>query len=166
MGNQTAIYQTPPLAEVGGLATTDYANPILAVPGCRVNGTALVGGFVWNASAPSGTQVNSQEQYVTNTAASGKPLGFVYRLQNAALACSSGYTLSIPQGQFCPVAQKGCFYAVSATNATKGNKVYASLTDGSIKTDATGQTISGYVETDWSVALGGTAGDKIIVEYR
>jgi hypothetical protein len=159
MGLQTAVYQTPPLNEVGGLATTEYVNPVSVVPGCRVNGAANVGGFVWSATAPSGTNANPMEQFVTNSAVSGKPLGFVYRVQDVALPCASGYTLAIPQGQACPVAAKGRFFAVSATAVTAGQKVYAVLADGSIKTDATGQTISGAVETDWvaktSAAIGG-----------
>lgn len=164
MGLQTAVYQTPPLNEVGGLATTEYVNPISVVPGCRVNGAANVGGFVWGASAPSGTNANSLEQFVTNSAASGKPLGFVYRVQDVALPCANGYTLAIPSGQACPVAEKGRFFAKSATAATVGQKVYAVLADGTIKTDATGQTISGAIETDFVVKTAGAIGDLIVIE--
>jgi hypothetical protein len=164
MGLQTAVYQTPPLNEVGGLATTEYVNPISVVPACRVNGAANVGGFVWGATAPAGTNANPMEQFVTNSAVSGKPLGFVYRVQDVALPCANGYTLAIPSGQACPVAEKGRFFAVSATAATVGQKVYAVLADGTIKTDATGQTISGAVETDFVVKTAGSIGDLIVIE--
>lgn len=164
MGLQNEVYQTPPLNEVGGLATTEYANPISAVPGCRVNGTAKVGGFVWSASAPAGTNANALEQFVTATAASGLPVGFVYRVQDVALPCTAGSTLDIPNGQACPVAAKGRFFAVSTTAATKGQKVFAVLADGTIATGAAGDTIAGTVETAFEVKTDGAIGELIVIE--
>ena len=166
MGLQSNIYQTPPLGEVGGLATTAYNNPLNAVPGCRVNGAAKVGGFVWVTSAPSGTNANPMEQFVTN-AGSGKPLGFVYRVQDQALPCNSGYTLNIANGQACPVADGGCFYATPTTSAVVGQKVFASLSDGSVlQTASAGATVSGYVETDFAVKTAATSGGIMVIEAK
>lgn len=167
MANQTAVYQTPPLGEVGGIATTAYNNPLNAVPGCRVNGAAKVGGFVWTTSAPSGTNANPVEQFVTNSAASGSPVGFVYRVQDQALPCNSGYTLNVADGQACPVADGGCFYATPTTSATVGQKVFASLSDGSVlQTASSGATVSGYVETDFTVKTPATSGGIMIIEAK
>lgn len=167
MANQQAVYQTPPLGEIGGLATTAYTNPLNAVPGCRVNGAAKVGGFVWTTSAPSGTNANSLEQFVTNSAASGSPVGFVYRVQDQALPCNSGYTLDIANGQECPVADGGCFYATPTTSAIVGQKVFASLSDGSVlQTASAGATVSGYVETNYTVKTATTSGGIMIIEAK
>lgn len=167
MANQKAVYQTPPLGEIGGIATTAYTNPINAVPGCRVNGSANVGGFVWVTSAPSGTNPNSVEQFVTKSAASGKPVGFVYRVQDQALPCVSGYTTAIANGQACPVADGGCFFATPTTSAVVGQKVYAALSNGSVlQTNSAGATVSGYVETDFTVKTAATSGGIMIIEAK
>ena len=167
MANQNAVYQTPPLGEVGGIATTSYTNPLNAVPGCRVNGAAKVGGFVWATSAPSGTNANPAEQFVTNSAASGSPVGFVYRVQDQALPCASGYTLDIANGHACPVADGGCFYATPTTSAVVGQKVFAALSNGSVlQTNSAGATVSGYVETNYSVKTPASSGGIMIIEAK
>ena len=135
MGNQTKVYQVKALAEVGGFVDAASNALLNAVPGCRVNGSAVCGGFVWPASAPAGTQVNSLEQYVSNaTIGTGEPLGFVYRVQDAALPCNEGATLNVPQGQPCPVASRGRFFAKASTSAVVGQKVLANTGNGAITT--------------------------------
>lgn len=167
MANQNAVYQTPPLGEVGGLATTNYVNPLNAVPGCRVNGAAQVGGFVWATSAPSGTNPNSMEQFVTNSAASGSPVGFVYRVQDQALPCASGYTQAIADGQACPVADGGCFFATPTTSAVVGQKVFAALSNGAVlQTASAGATVSGYVETNFTVKTPASSGGIMVIEAK
>lgn len=136
MANQEKVYQVKGLAEVGGFVDAASNALLNAVPSCRVNGSAEVGGFVWKAaSAPVGTQVNSLENFVTNSG-SGEPLGFVYRVQDVALPCGEGYTLAIPQGQPCPVASRGRFFAKSTTAAVDGQKVLANVNNGKITTGA------------------------------
>ena len=167
MANQTKGYQAPPLGEPGGIVTTAYNNPINAVPGCRVNGSAEVGGFVWATSAPAGTNPNSMEQFVTNSAASGSPVGFVYRVQDQALPCASGYTQAIANGQACPVADGGVFYATTTTSATVGQKVYAALSNGGVlQTNSAGATVSGYVETSFEVKTPATSGGIMVIEAK
>lgn len=137
MGLQQSVYQVNGLAEVGGFVDTAATAIINEAPACRVNGNANVGGFVWGAATPSGTQVNLLEKYVTASSESAvAPIGYVYRVQDGALPCNEGATLAIADGQACPVAIRGRFFAKSKTSASVGNKVLANIEDGSVYTGA------------------------------
>lgn len=100
----------------------------------------------------------------TATGTATEVMGFVLRVQRYPnyVMTSSG-TLVVPSGSALAVAVRGDFYAVSATTATVGQKVFASTTDGSIATDEEGATVDGYVETDFAVRRGGAAGDLIVI---
>lgn len=90
--------------------------------------------------------------------------GFVQRVVNYPNynLLSSG-SLTVSAGSNMSVAVKGDFYAVSATAATVGQSVFASETDGSIKTGTASSTVSGYVETSWKVKKGGAIGELIVI---
>lgn len=163
MALQSNVYQVNGLAEVGGLVDTATTALVNEAPACRVNGTAVVGAFVWATTAPSGTQVNSLEQFVSNsTTGSSAPLGIVYRVQDGALASGAGYTLNIANGQPCPVAIRGRVFAKSTTAATVGQKVLASKTDGSISTGAS--ATEGTIDTGWVVKSAASIGQLFIIE--
>lgn len=92
------------------------------------------------------------------------PMGIaqrVYQYFNESL--TTGATMTIPSGSGLSVIVKGYVYVKTTTAATVGQKVYAVLADGTIKTDSTGQTISGAVETDWVVKTAGSANDTIVI---
>lgn len=91
-------------------------------------------------------------------------MGFVVRVQmypNYLL--NSPGTLTVPSGSALSVAVRGDFYAISKTEATIGQKVFASTTDGSISTGAASGSVSGSVETDFVVKRGGAAGELIVI---
>lgn len=115
-----------------------------------------VGNFVW-----PGTDVEHQAQ----VGGSGAPLGIVERLLVYPGACGAGdtTTLELPEGSPLSVVVKGDMYVVTQTAATVGQSVYAVTADGTIKTDSSGQTVSGAVETDWIVKTAGNVGDTIII---
>lgn len=85
----------------------------------------------------------------------------VYQYNNESLI--TGATMTIPSGSGVSVIKKGSVYVAATAAATVGQKVYAVLADGTIKTDATGQTISGAVETDWVVLTPASASGDIMV---
>lgn len=163
---QQNVYQVNGLAEEGGLVDTSATAIINEAPACRVNGSAKVGGFVWEVSAPAGKQVNIMEKYVTNEKISSNDLvGFVYRVQDGALPCNQGATLEIANGQPCPVAIRGRFFAKSKNGATKGYKVLANTGNGEITTGSSAvanasagtlefKTVSAY--TSWTAVTSGT----------
>lgn len=92
------------------------------------------------------------------------PMGIaqrVYQYNNESLA--AGASMTIPSGSGVSVIVKGYVYVAATAAATVGQKVFAVLADGSIKSGSTGATISGAVETDWVVMTPASAAGDIIV---
>lgn len=91
------------------------------------------------------------------------PTGFVLRDQTALI---TGYlaesTMTLNVGFNVELMTGGDYFAVSATAATPGQAVYASLTTGAIKT-GTGAAPTGYVATGFVVTQGGAVGSVIII---
>lgn len=85
----------------------------------------------------------------------------VYQYNNESLA--AGASMTIPAGSGVSVIVKGYVYVAATAAATVGQKVFAVLADGSIKSGSTGATISGAVETDWVVMTPASAAGDIIV---
>ena len=140
-----------PSAGVAGDRAT--LNPTVYTVGKSLaDGNVSAGTFVWETSKGA-----------ANTG-SGLPLGFVERtLTFYNYDMLSGASMVAVSGSALTVARKGDYYAVSATAATVGQKVFAVLADGTLKTGEAGATISGAVETGWSVATGGGIGDLITI---
>lgn len=113
-----------------------------------------VGRFVWIDS--DGNASNTQ-------VASTLPLGFAERVVDAPnYAVTSDGSDVVPPTHPVTVAVKGDYYVKTATAATVGQAVFA-MTDGTIKTDASGATVSGGIETAWRVKTAGSANDVIII---
>ena len=74
-----------------------------------------------------------------------------------------GGTLTLPEAANLTVVRRGDLYAVASTAANKGQKVFAVLADGSLKTGPAGAAVSGAVETPWTVTEGGAAGELITI---
>lgn len=92
------------------------------------------------------------------------PMGIaqrVYQYNNESLV--AGASMTIPAGSGVSVIKKGYVYVAATAAATVGQKVFAVLATGAIKTGAAGATVSGAVETDWSVLTPATAAGDIIV---
>jgi hypothetical protein len=143
-GFQQQVNQYPAPAVEGDFASDNPAASVDAGPGQFVAGVggAIVGKFGW-------ADANGN---VTN-AGTGVPTGFIHRdLQALNYNILTQSTMTIPQGYPVTLMSAGDFWARTATAATLGQKVFASNTDGSIKTDAAGATVSGYTETKWFVA--------------
>ena len=154
---QNQVYQEPAIGVPGDFASNNpYAN-VLAGEGALVAGAAgvTVGAFAW---------VQADGATVLNKPASGTPApdGFVHRELQALIAnIYDEVTMVIPGGYMVSLFAAGDFYAASATAATRGQKVFASITDGSISTGAAGATVSGAAETKYYDAVGGAAGENI-----
>lgn len=92
------------------------------------------------------------------------PMGIaqrVFQYNNESLV--AGASMTIPAGSGVSVIKKGYVYVAATAAATVGQKVFAVLATGAIKTGAAGATVSGAVETDWSVLTPATAAGDIIV---
>lgn len=142
----------PAIGEVGGYASV---NPIVSTPlGYIAKTSCPVGGFVWEDSTDAG-QVNAS--------GSGMPLGFVVREQNVPMATSVAYTNAVAIGNTVTVAVEGDFFASPSADSTKGQKVFASTTNGTIKGGTAGATVSGHVETNWVFETSADAGEIAII---
>jgi len=102
---------------------------------------------------------------VTNVAPSAttKPVGFIQNLGQAIIGYGLSNSMLIRGGAEISPKVGGDFWAKSSTVATEGQKVFASVTDGTIATGAAGATVTGYVETDWYVSHGAAVGNLIII---
>lgn len=143
MGFQTSINITPAPAVAGDFASANPNASVVAGPGALVAGVggANVGLFGW-------ADTNG---LVTN-AGTGAPTGFIHRDTNALITTwLAEASMNIPEGQPVTLMSAGDFFAKTLTAATIGQKVFASNTDGTVKTGAAGATIAGYTETKWYV---------------
>lgn len=147
---QVQLQQAPAVA--GDFASNNPRAALLVGEGALVAGAtgAVVGRFAWAVNG------------VVSNAGSGKPQGFIHR-ENQALITTWLAEASnvVPQGLPLTIHVAGDFWAQTLTNATVGQKVYASLTTGEVKTDAPGATVAGYIETDWQVASAASANELI-----
>lgn len=130
-------------------------NPIVSTAkGYVASAACNIGGFVW---ADAG-----KEGYVKPTG-TGRPLGFAVREITNPLGINVEASNVVPVGYPVSVEVKGDFFAVTLTEATVGQKVFAVLTDGTIKTAAAKATVDNAVETDFEVIQAGSKNDVIII---
>jgi len=149
---QSTVNLQPAPAVAGDFASANPRATVLADAGALVAGTGgvTVGRFAW---ANSGVVLNS---------GTGAPTGFVHRENNALItAFLAESSLVIPDGMGLTLFNGGDFWAKTLTTATVGQKVFASLTTGEVKTGATGATVDGYVETSFKVASAASANELI-----
>ncbi|MFW5410779.1 structural cement protein Gp24 [Pectobacterium brasiliense] len=92
-----------------------------------------------------------------------KPVGFIQNLAQAIIGYGQSASMLIRGGVEISPKVGGDFWVKSSTVATVGQKVFASVTDGSIATGAEGATVAGHVETDWYVSQGAAIGDLAII---
>lgn len=90
------------------------------------------------------------------------PDGFVIRDLGALIynVLDEG-TMVIPAGLQVTLLTRGDVFAVSSTAPVRGQKVFASTTDGSISGAAAGATVTGSVETRFYFLQSGAAGDTV-----
>ncbi len=148
---QVGNYQSPGIE--GDFASANPHASVVAYEGTFVAGSGGVtmARFAWADS----------NGLVTN-AGSGAPTGFVRRDASAVITAWLGESSAvIPQGYPVTLMSAGDFWVRTSTNATIGQKVFASLTTGQVQTAAAGATVSGYIETNFVVATTANAGELI-----
>jgi hypothetical protein len=153
MAIQSSVGLYAPVAVPGQAATPQSVYTPQTFLADDTNGVH-VGRFVWIDS--DGNASNTQ-------VASTLPLGFAERVVDAPnYAVTSDGSDVVPPTHPATVAVKGDYYVVTATAATVGQAGFA-MTDGTVKTDASGATVSGGIETAWRVKTAGSANDVIII---
>jgi len=157
MGFQTTVNLQQAPAVAGDFAT---ANPRASFPageGQYVAGASgvTVGRFAW-IDATLGT--------VSNTG-TGKPDGFIHREQQALITTYLAESSNlVPQGFPVTVMRTGDYWATSTVAAaTKGQKAFAKLSDGTIQPGAAGATIAGFIETDFVITQGCALNELLVM---
>lgn len=162
LGFQTTVQFQQAAAVAGDFASANPRSSVVSHEGTLVagaNGTT-VARFAW-----------ADGSGLVSNAGSGKPTGFVPRLQGSALITTYLGEVSslIPKGFEVTLMATGDFWVAHITDpATVGQKAFASLTTGEIKTAAAGATVAGFIETDFFVTgfpVGGTGavGELIVI---
>lgn len=149
---QTTVQNTPALGVAGDKVDL---NPFVYAPGNPLaDGPVVIGTFVWASTKGA----------VNKTTSAIIPLGIVQREQAYFnYDASSGASMIVNDGGALSVIIKGDVYVNTLTEATRGQKVFAVLNDGTIKTGAAGSSIDGAIETEWFVDTGGAANSLIII---
>lgn len=109
------------------------------------------------------TQASGASQANGAAAAVPPPLGIVRRELTGQIEGTEEAVNGIAPGRPVPVVQRGDLYVVPTSSVARGQKVFASATDGSLVGGSAGATISGYVETDWEVRQDATAGNPVLI---
>jgi hypothetical protein len=130
-------------------------NPIVSTAKSYVASAACnIGGFVWADAGKEGcVKPNGTD----------RPLGFAVREITNPLGIDVKASNTVPVGHPVSVEVKGDFFAVTTTAATVGQKVFAVMENGTIKTDDAQATVEGAIETDFEVIQAGNANDVIII---
>ncbi|MXV35748.1 MULTISPECIES: hypothetical protein [unclassified Saccharibacter] len=153
---QRTVNYTWPQGYAGAIASANPRRSVISPEaGFRVGSSGLViAAFAW---------VNQDGMTVSNTG-SGKPTGFVHRdQQGLTTQYLQGATMSIPAGFAVTLSSGGDYWALSQTDATVGQSVYASTKDGTLQTAAPGSAPQNTVDTGWIVTQGAPAGTEIII---
>lgn len=130
-------------------------NPIVSTAkGYVASAACNIGGFVWADASKAGC---------VKPTGIGCPLGFAVREITNPLGIDVEASNVVPVGYPVSVEVKGDFFAVTLTEATVGQKVFAVLADGTIKTGDAQATVDGAVETDFEVIQAGSKNDVIII---
>lgn len=122
-------------------------------------GDVTVGTFVFY-----GTDVSKQASNTKTDATAADLVGFVERVINYAnYGVTSEGTLIVPNKSTLTIAMCGDYWATATTAATPRQKVFVNPTTGATSTATAGETVSGAVETPWTVIQGGEAGTPILI---
>jgi hypothetical protein len=155
--NSVNIYN--PLAVNGDFASANPRASFVGVEGGYVAGTGgvTVGRFVW---------IQSDGVTVLNTG-TGAPDGFVHREQQALITtylADSGNV--VPAGFPITIMRTGDYYATATVGgATKGQKAFAKLADGTVQAANAGATVSGFVETSFVVERTVSVGELTVITF-
>lgn len=162
MDFQNQVNTVPAPAVEGDFADHNPRASVIAGPGGFVAGSGgvTIGRFAW-AAAPN--DIDGSPTTVTN-AGSGAPDGFVHRAQQGLITTYlSKAGMTIPQGFGVTLMSSGGYWVKNDGSGanTRGQKAFASNTDGSVKFAAAGATVAGYTETKFVAESVGAAGELV-----
>lgn len=158
MSFQTAIKNKQSPSTEGDFASSNVLESTQGVEASYISGEngVKVGTFVW---------VSNTSTMLVDNFGLNKPAGFVTRQQRSVI---SGFknesSLIIKKGIPLSIFRVGDFWARNIANpSVAGHKVYAKLTDGTIRSAIQGTIIAGYVETDFRIVLNANINELTII---
>lgn len=163
MDFQNTVNTQPAPGIEGDFADHNPRASVMTGPGGFIAGSGgvLVGRFAWAAASP--VDPNGAPTTVTN-AGSGAPDGFVCRHQQGLITTYlTKAGMLIPQGFGVTLMSSGGYWVKNggAGANTRGQKAFASNTDGSVKFAAAGATVAGFTETKFVAESVGAAGEIV-----
>lgn len=102
---------------------------------------------------------DTSSDVLLNNTGTGKPLGFVGNEMTGIIGLFDATTMKISAGTHVCVYMTGDFWVKAATAAAIGQKVFAVLADGTLKTGAADATVDGAVETPFVVMTAAAVGE-------
>lgn len=153
MGFQKSVNLDLPYAVEGDFASTNPRATALTDEGQFVAGTGgvTVGRFAW-VNYTNGQTLNSRASNVA-------PTGFIARMQQALITLFLGEASNVvPVGIGVTVFDQGDFWAKCKTAFTRGQKIFASVTDGTVSAGAAGALLN-----DGAVVTGSISGTTLTV---
>lgn len=133
---------------LGQPGTVSRLNPMTKLPMLAEGDAVKAGGFCF-----AGTNAELQVKGVDANATAVE--GFVVFERYQAALGGFGDNLNINEGEEVAVVKKGFCYAISTTQAVKGQKVLVNPTTGAIATGASAG--EGQIDTGWEVVTGAAA---------
>ena len=133
---------------LGQPGTVSRLNPMTKLPMLAEGNAVKAGGFCY-----AGTNPELQVKGVNASATAVE--GFVVFERYQAALGGFGDNLNINEGEEVAVVKKGFCYAISTTQAVKGQKVLVNPTTGVIATGASAG--EGQIDTGWEVVTGAAA---------
>lgn len=156
MAFQSVVNRYRARGVAGQAATPDQS--IYTAKNYLSDGTVKVGAFAYAKAGTDNTATVS---------GSGTVLGLVERVITFPIYdVREEASVTVPKGYGVTIAVRGDYYVETTATATVGDAVFASNTDGTIKTAAAGSTQSGFTETPWRVKdilESGSSGGLILV---
>lgn len=152
---QRSVNADPAPGLEGDWASANTYASMLAGEGALVAGTGglIVGRFGFALDA-DGTVTNAAPNLAVVS------IGFVHRNQPVLITgWFDGYGSTVQPGLEVTLFTGGDFWARFPAGATKRQKVFASVTDGSCASAAAGATVAGYTETAFVVGTSCLAGE-------
>jgi hypothetical protein len=157
---QTSVNTNLPIGVEGDPYGTNPSASVPSQAGAFVAGPngVTVGQFAW---------IQTDGITVANSPQTGtpKPDGFVPREQQGLITnYLAESSMVIPEGFGVSIMGSGSWLdKVTVAPALLRQKAFAKLTDGTLQPGAAGATISGYVETDFSIMRAAAVGDLTVI---
>jgi len=152
---QGQVNLTPAIGLNGDFASTNPRSSVVSPEAGFVAGAGgiNVGTFVW---------VQPDGKTLRNTG-TGVPDGYVPREQQALItAYLAEFGVNIPAGMVVTVMRTGDYRMTMPAGATKGNKVFAVLANGTATAGAAGAIVAGAIETTFTVDRTVLAGELTV----